>query len=134
MNFAAIHQMMKDNAFIRSHEMEIVRLEDGLCVGRMPFRKDQENHLGQMHGGISYAFADIIAGALAHTCGQPVTTTGGEIHYLAGIKDTDEILCTAKTVKQGRKLSVYEIRITDGTGGHLYAYGTFTYYTLNMSR
>lgn len=133
LSLAEVSALLGENAFIRSHEMKLIRLETGLCVGKMPFRADHKNHLGHMHGGVSYAFADVIAGALAHADGHAVTTTGGEIHYLKGIYDIDEIFCTAQEIKKGRTLSVYDVRITDEAGERMFACGTFTYFTLEAA-
>lgn len=130
---AAAKKTLAENVFIRSHGMELVRLDAEECVGKMPFLTEHKNHLGHMHGGVSFAFADVIAGTLAHASGRAMTTTGGEIHYLRGIKDIDEILCTARVIKRGKTLSVFEARITDVSGERLFATGIFTYYALDYT-
>jgi len=129
-----VSAILRENPFIHRLGIELVALEDDLCVGKMPLRNDDLNHIGVLHGGVSYTLADIVTGALAHAHanGQAVTTTGGEIHYLKGIGGIQEVYCRARTIKKGRTLSVYEARITDETGERLFAQGTFTYFILDQ--
>lgn len=114
-------------------EIEITELEEDLCVGKMPFREEDRNHFGLLHGGVSYTLADIVTGTLAHvqTKELTVTTTAGELHYLRGIQDTDAIFCEARTIKKGRTLLRYEARIVDKDKSREYARGIFTYIVLD---
>lgn len=113
--------------------IQVVSIEKNRAVGELTPTEEHNNPNGVMHGGCVFTLADTTAGAAAHSLHETrVTTTGGEIHYLKAIKGVSKVIATATLLRGGNRISVFEVRITDEENT-LYAFGTFTYYNLNLS-
>lgn len=117
------------NPFSKLLGMELLETGEGYAKGRAPLKTEYTNVYGGMHGGCSYALADTLAGIAAATYGNYTTTVNGSLNYLLPIKDTEYVYCEAKAVRQGGKVGVYEVLLTNDNG-ELLCTGTFTYYRL----
>lgn len=109
--------------------MEVLECEEGYCKGRIVLEEKHQNPYGWVHGGCSYALADTIAGIAACTAGNYVSTVNSNFHYIRTGTNTKEIICTARKVKNGRTLLIYEAELTNDRG-EILAKGDFTYYNL----
>jgi len=124
-----LFHITETNPFSKLLEMELLEIEEGYAKGRMPFKTEYTNIYGGMHGGCSYALADTLAGVAAATYGNYTTTINGSLNYLLPIKDTEYVYCEAKAVRQGGRVGVYDVTISDDAG-EILCTGTFTYYRL----
>lgn len=109
--------------------MEIMECREGYCKGRIVLQEKHQNPYGWVHGGCLYALADTIAGIAASTAGNYVSTVNSNFHFLRTGTNTEEIICTAQKIKNGRTLLIYEAEITNDQGDVL-AKGDFTYFNL----
>lgn len=131
MDEKTIIQLLEKDTFSVINGIRIVSasLESGVAMLEV-----EDRHLNpsrRVHGGCIYTMADIIGGACTHMTGEVVTTTSGNLHYLRDVREVPVIYAKATLVKGGRKIMVYEVRITDDHD-KLYALGTFTYYRLGI--
>lgn len=73
--------------------------------------------------------ADTIAGIAAATYGHMVTTIDTNFNYLEAIRDTTEVVCEAKVVRHGGRITVLTVEVFDDKGT-LVCNGGFTYYNI----
>ena len=106
-------------------------LEGDFAQARLVIRPVHLNPSGVVHGGCLFTMADVVAGSAAHSYGNVVTTTQGQINYLKAVVDVPAVTATARLLNKGRKILVYEVRFTDDDNV-LYATATFTYYNLSI--
>ena len=127
MNYEKIREIRNhDNTFARILGIDTKEIRKGYAMGQMPVRPDHLNINGSVHGGVLFALADTIGGAAAATHGNRGTTASGNMEYLAAAMNTDKLVCKAEVVKEGKKISVSEIRIYDSRD-KLLAIGLFEY-------
>ena len=86
----------------------------------MEVRDDLTTGGGIMHGGAIMAFADSV-GAVGAVLTLPegakgTTTIESKTNFLAGAKVGSTVTAVAEPVKTGRRMSVWQTRITDQDG------------------
>lgn len=131
MNIKDFEMIISENPFSTLMQMELVEVEDGYALGKMPFGNNCKNNYGGMHGGCIFSLADTIAGIAASTCGYYVTTVDADFHYLLPVKDTEYVWCKAKRIRQGRSIGVYEVQVFDDQE-RILDQGMFTYFKLDQ--
>ncbi len=107
----------------------ITDLEEGYARLVMPVTEKVGNVIGTIHGGAIFALADTAGGAAAYTRGHYVTTVDGDISYLNPPLGAKELVATARELKYGKTILVYEIQITDEKE-HPIAQAKITYFRL----
>lgn len=120
-------ELIESNAFARYIGMELTRVEQGYAEGRIRMEKRHTNVYEGMHGGCVYALADTIAGIAAATCGRYVTTLSGGMNYMLPIKDTEYVICKARTIRQGGRIAVLDVAV-ENEKGEILSNGSFNYY------
>lgn len=127
MNYEKIRQIRNhDNTYARILGIDTKQIEKGFAMGEMPVREEILNINGSVHGGVLFALADTIGGAAAATHGNRVTTASGNMEYLAPAMHTDKLICKAEVVKEGKRLSISEVKVYDEKD-KLLAIGLFEY-------
>ncbi|MBR6223711.1 MAG: PaaI family thioesterase [Lachnospiraceae bacterium] len=129
LNKDELQKIINDNPFSEYIGMELVESSLGKAYGRVRFEVKHKNFYGGMHGGCSFALADTIAGVAALTYGNYVTTVSSSMNYLREIKDTEYVNCYAEVVRHGKRISVFDVKLTDDAG-ELLMTGTMTYYAV----
>lgn len=117
------------NAFCNSLGLIILEIGPGTAKSKLPVRKDHMNPVGSVHGGCIFTMADTTAGSAASSYGIQVTTLDSTIHFLRPGLNTDCLYAEAKEIKHGKRVSVYNVEVTDDQGA-LLASATFTYASL----
>lgn len=124
-----IYRLLEGSEFIRSMELELVKLDEFEAIGRIPFKKSFLNSYGSMHGGFLYSLADTVAGSLACMCGDYVTTVDGSMNYFEPAVSEEFIYCYAYIVRTGRHLVNVKAEIKDDNG-KLLDNASFNYYRI----
>lgn len=101
----------------------------GYAKGEIVLEKHHVNAVGSVHGGCIFALADTIGGAAAASHGTRITTISADFHYLSAAIGSRKLTGTAREVKFGKKIRVYDVEITDDQD-RLIAKGMFSYYNL----
>lgn len=122
-------EVLDRNPFARYIGMELIEVEEGYASGSVPMREEHNNIYGGMHGGCVFALADTIAGVAASTYGHMVTTLDSHFHYLEAIRDTKKVVCEARVVRHGGRITVLEVEVYDDKR-RLVCNGGFTYYNI----
>lgn len=117
------------NPFAKHIGMKLTEVRLGYAKGTVPMKKEHQNVYGGMHGGCVFSMADTIAGIAAATYGHMVTTIDTNFNYLEAIRDTTEVVCEAKVVRHGGRITVLTVEVFDDKG-KLVCNGGFTYYNI----
>lgn len=121
--------LAESSPFIEMLGIEVMELKKGYCKGRMKIEEKHKNPYGTIHGGCLYAFADTIAGIASCAYGNAVTTIDGHINFLIQAENTEYLYCEAYEIRQGRKVAVYDMRITNDRG-EVVDSGSFTFFVM----
>lgn len=122
-------KILENNPFMKSLQIELLEVSEGLVRARIPFHRELTNVYGDFHGGALYAAADTLCGLAASTYGYYVTTVDGSIRYLKAGRNTKYVFCESRVIKPGKNISVVEAHITDDQGMLLNT-AAFTFYNL----
>lgn len=109
--------------------LKITDMENGFARGEIAIDERHQNPIGSLHGGVYYTLADVIGGAAAVSRGYLVTTVNSSFSYLRPGIGTSLLYATAKEIKYGKNISVYDVTVFDEKDVAL-AQGTFTYMSL----
>ena len=120
MDDAAIAAMMaRIDAVPMMHTIaiEIQRMEQGLCVAKVPRRLEWDGIYETFHGGMLGVIADsVTCWAILTSIGadEKVATTDFNIRFLRPCHT--DVVCTARTVRAGRTMCVADAEIHDMNG------------------
>lgn len=121
-----------ENEYMQFLGIELLDLQDGYALGRMKYAKNICNPYQMVHGGGLYSFADTVAGTAACMAGRYVTTVSGTMNFLLPAQDTEYVYCEAKQLRQGNRMAVFSVRITNDEK-ELIDSGEFTFYRLDKT-
>ena len=107
------------------------KIEEGYAEAELTLRPEHQNPVNVVHGGCLYTLADVVTGSAAASFGTQTVTVSGEYHYLAPAKNAHKINASAKCLKSGKSLLVFdvEVKADDDT---VVGKGTFTSYRLKQ--
>ena len=113
--------------FNKLNGIEITAAADGHAEGRLPYdEKLLSNPYGEvLHGGATYALADMVAGAaVISQSGDVSPTVDMRMDYLAPA--TTDLVCAADVIRSGSHLAMVRAEVDDVTGTHVAtAHGTY---------
>ncbi len=126
-----LKKIVTHNIYAEGLGIELLELRQGYARARMPYRLENANPYGSLHGGVLYSLADIICGLAACTYGQYSSTIGGTMHYVRPALNTRYVICEARELRQGRHVSVYQAELTNDEG-LLLDMAEFSFYMLEQ--
>ncbi|MEE1113895.1 MAG: PaaI family thioesterase [Eubacterium sp.] len=115
------------NPFANLIGIVTTEIREGYAKGYFDLKEELGNAIGSIHGGCLYALADTVVGAACASYGYVAPTVSGSMNFLSTLKKGNRVWAEATTLKHGKKISVFDVRVTD-EGGKLLATATFTYY------
>ena len=106
--------------FARLLDIRLTTLQPDLVRAELVVRPELCTSSGRMHGGAVMAFADTL-GAVGASKNLPAgangtTTTESKTNFLSGAPTGETVIGEATPVKIGRRLSVWQTRITTTDG------------------
>lgn len=110
--------------------MTMICMNDGVAMAQMIVTPKDINPLGLVYGGISYNFADIVAGCTFYSAGGYGPTVSANYDYLRSTADTERLVAIAKDIKRGKHIHFIEVEIYNDAA-KLVAKGGFTYFVQN---
>ena len=124
-----VSSVEKKDSFGRYLGIGILEARPGYARTRMPLDERHENGVGIAHGGAMFALADIAFAAAANAAtNTAVLNIATSVSYLkAGTVGPLE--GEAKAINIGHRVSVYEVRVTDGNGALLAVFQITGYHT-----
>jgi uncharacterized protein (TIGR00369 family) len=107
------------NTISASLGLELISVEHGTVVGKMPVDARTHQPYGLLHGGASVVLAETLGSVGSHFIGAPQgkAAVGIEVNanHLRGVK-SGWVTGTARLHHEGGKLHVWHIEIVDGEG------------------
>ncbi len=116
--------------FTREMGMQVTEASNGYARVEMKLDERCGNPIGSVHGGVIFALADTAGGVAATSRGSFVTTVTGNINYLNPAMSAKMLIATAKELKAGKNILVYDVSVTDEKE-HTVAEARMTYYSLH---
>lgn len=117
------------NDFSSLLDMEVTEISQGCAKAEIPVSAKHMNPIGSVHGGCLFTLMDVVGGAAAFSHGFYVTTVDASIHYLRAGLNTTRLIASARELKYGKNILVYNVSVTDQDGKVL-CEGIFTYMSL----
>lgn len=126
-----IEKMFTDAPFITDMDIQLTKVEAGMCETVLDIQAKHRQHLGHVHGGVLATMAGHTAGAAATTIiPAGMAIVGVEFHVdLLRLVRQAQVFCRARIIKPGTKLIVAESKVYDGTyhDTKLATHTTFTF-------
>lgn len=131
MNYEKLRQYRNShNKFAEHLGLEITEIGPGYARAEMPIRPEYLNVVGSVHGGCLFTIADATGCAAASSYGYHIATLSSTMNYLSPGLNTKVLYSTTREIKHGKKVSVYDVSVTD-ENGTLLAEGIFSFMSLN---
>ena len=118
-----------NNTFAKVNGINAIELKPGYCVAKMDVTPNHYNPLDTVHGGCIATLADVAASFAANSHGTWQTTLDSTFRYIRAGAGVKTLYATAKEVKAGRKISIYDVDVTD-QDGKLIAKASISYMNL----
>ena len=109
--------------------IEILAADVGYSRVKLKLRREHNNALGHVMGGVYFTLADYAFAIASNFKQSPTVTQTSQIVFLSPIK-SDTIFAEAMCIRSGRSTCFYKIIITDESGAEN-AYVTTTGFILN---
>jgi uncharacterized protein (TIGR00369 family) len=114
--------------FVALLDLQLVSVERGKAVMRMPFRPEIRNGTGAVHGGAIVSLCDtVFYVALASIYGreQETTTVALQCNFLAPALPPNDLIAEAAVLKPGRRVVYGEVYVRSGE--KIVAHATFNF-------
>ncbi len=108
-----ILKLMKDDPFGARLGIELLEVEEGWAVARMPVDDTHRNFLGTVHGGAIFALADIAFGAAANSYGMRCMAFHISIEFLAAPGDTPFLEAEVKEDGRAGRAGHFRMEVRD---------------------
>ncbi len=116
MHDIAKHFISSRDQFARHLGIELEEVGPGYAKARMPITDEHKNGLGIVHGGASFALADLAFAAASNSRGQVAVAISASISYVAAGQGA-WLQAVAEETSLTPKLATYKVTITDENGG-----------------
>jgi uncharacterized protein (TIGR00369 family) len=115
---SAPHAWEKERGdFVALLDLQLVSVDHGKAVMRMPFRQEVTNGTGAVHGGAIVSLCDtVFYVALASIYGreQQTTTVSLQCNFLAPALPPNDLIAEAEVLKSGRRVVYGEVYVRSG--------------------
>ncbi|TRY84395.1 hypothetical protein DNTS_025478 [Danionella cerebrum] len=108
--------------------MEVLSASPGKVVCELKVEEQHTNRGGTLHGGMTATLVDMIStmAIMYSERGAPGVSVDMNITYMNAAKIGEDVLITAKVLKQGRTLAFATVDLTNKANGKLIAQGRHT--------
>ncbi|MBR2577624.1 MAG: PaaI family thioesterase [Erysipelotrichaceae bacterium] len=117
-----------DDRFAMDNGMRISELDEKHCTCVMGIEEKHKNALGKVMGGAIFTLADLAFSVIANDAHVPTLSLDADIRFLSNTSE-GTLYARAECVKEGKKISIYEVKVSDGEKN--IALVTFTGYHLD---
>lgn len=113
--FSAIRRAVKDEAFAKKMNLELIAIEEGYSSVRMRFTPDMENIFGMAHGGAIFSLIDEAFETASNSHGTVAVALNINVTYLATPEPGDILTAEAKEVNRTNRTANYYITVKTQT-------------------
>jgi acyl-CoA thioesterase len=107
-------------AYANKLGLELVTLEEGHAIVKMPPQKDMENIFGMTHGGAIFSLIDEAFQLSCNSHGTVALALNVSVTYHCAPDSKKALIAESKEIHLTRRTGTYEIRVTQD-GGELIA-------------
>ena len=108
-----VDRMINGDAFSQWLGIEIIEINEEMCVLEMKVREEMTNGFNIAHGGIAYSLADSALAFAANTDGIQSMSIETSISHTKKVASGDTLKAIAKEVSKSKKTAIYYITITN---------------------
>ena len=113
-----VAEVIKTTPYLQHLGIELVEIQAGKAVMKMPMKDELRQPYGLLHGGataslIDTATAFAVIGAIGRD--EKATTVDLTVHYLRPVTD-ETCICTAQVVRAGRRLITVSAEVHNESG------------------
>lgn len=126
-----IRERNEDNPFAKHCHIRTTEIQEGYAKGEVELKKEHTNVMGAVHGGMYFAFADVVAGSAAQSRGEKAVTVSADVKFLRSVMQSKKLFCEVREIKNGRYVSIYDVEIRDDNETLAFK-GTFEYFKLQQ--
>lgn len=107
-----IKEFFKDDQFAALAEVELLEVEPGRALAKMPIKAMHLNAGKSVQGGAVFTLADLAFAAAANAYGNLAVSVETSIRYFKGV-GSGTLYAEAKMVHLHRKLATFQVNITN---------------------
>jgi acyl-CoA thioesterase len=112
----AVRERIESDPYCGTLGIELVSLDPGRAVTRLPVTEELLNFHGTPHGGAVYSLADAAFAAASNASGETAVALETNISYLAAVETGTTLSATAEETHSAARTAEYEVRVTDEDG------------------
>jgi acyl-CoA thioesterase len=113
---AKLREMAKVEPIARFFDFKVLELGPGYAKASMQMKPEYLNVNGMVFGGIIMSIADQVFGLAVNTIAHPSIAGQFNIYFLARVEPRDELVGECRMIKNGKRLGVSEITVTNQRG------------------
>lgn len=106
-----VSEMMKNDAFSRWMQIQIIEIREGYSHISMQIRKEMLNGFGIVHGGILFSLADSAFAFSCNSDGKLTLALDTNISFLKSAKEGEVISAIGEKINATRKTGLYIVKI-----------------------
>ena len=110
-----IKQFFTQDHYARLSGIELLSVEPGRAVARMPIEPHHLNAVGIVHGGAIFTLADLAFAAASNARGSVAVAINASITYLKAVS-SGTLRAEARELSANPKLASYTMDVTDDRG------------------
>jgi len=103
--------MSKNDQLAKQFGMHIEQISAGHCELSMRVTKKMLNSVGVVHGGTTFALADVAFAMASNTHGRVALSINANINYISTAKEGDILTAIAKEISLGRNAATYRVEV-----------------------
>lgn len=113
---AKLREMAKHEPIARFFDFKVLELGTGYAKASMKMKPEYLNINGMVFGGIVMSIADQVFGLAVNTIAHPSIAGEFHIYFLSRVEPADELVAECRMIKNGKRLGVSEITVTNQRG------------------
>ncbi len=112
----ALRRRAQSEPYARLLGLELVRVEDGYALVRMPFTEAHRNIYGRCHGGALFSLIDEAFQFASNSSGKIEIALNVSVSYMKAPNDGDILQAEARLVNRTRRVSHFLIEVRNAAG------------------
>ncbi|MHB8894996.1 MAG: PaaI family thioesterase [Candidatus Geothermincolia bacterium] len=109
-------EVFKSDPYAASLGVEIVLVEDGHSIARMPVREDHVNFNGGIHGGVIFSLADVAFSLASNSWGMKAAAINVTVDFLTAPGDTPYLEAEVRQTGRGGRAVHYSMEVRNAAG------------------
>lgn len=110
------HWMIQHDQLAQQFGMKVEESGEGHCRLSMRISKNMLNAVGVVHGGTTFALADVAFAIASNSHGRVALSINANINYISTAKEGDVLTASAKEISLGNNAATYRIEVRRADG------------------